>query len=114
MNDLISRQEAIESVNELRKSSWYNKVPNIIRNEAVDIVEKFCIKDLPSAQQWIPCSERLPEESGSYIVSGKWASGKVAVGDCEYSKDDGYFRTAWNFDVIAWMPLPEPYKGEEP
>ena len=26
---------------------------------------------------------------------------------------DGYFDAVWNFDVIAWMPLPEPYKGEE-
>lgn len=25
--------------------------------------------------QWIPCSERLPEKSGTYIVSGKWGSG---------------------------------------
>ena len=73
---------------------------------------KSTINKLPAVhpQRWIPCSERLPEKSGSYFVSGKWASGKVAVGDCEYSKDDGYFQTAWNFDVEAWMPLPEPYQ----
>ena len=60
---------------------------------------------------WIPCSERLPKEDGSYLVSGKWGSGKKSVGDCEFSVEDGYFQTAWNFDVLAWMPLPEPYKG---
>ena len=56
-------------------------------------------------------TERLPKEDGSYLVSGKWGSGKESVGDCEFSVEDGYFQTAWNFDVLAWMPLPEPFKG---
>ena len=60
---------------------------------------------------WIPVTERLPKEDGTYLVSGKWGSGKESVGDCEFSMEDGYFQTAWNFDVLAWMPLPEPYKG---
>ena len=60
---------------------------------------------------WIPVTKRLPKEDGSYLVSGKWGSGKESVGDCEFSVEDGYFQTAWNFDVLAWMPLPEPYKG---
>lgn len=63
--------------------------------------------------KWTPCSEGLPKEDGSYWVCGRWSSGKVAVGDCEYSTDDGYFLTAWNFDVIAWMPLPEPYREDD-
>ncbi len=60
---------------------------------------------------WIPVTERLPKEDGSYLVSGKWGSGKESVGDCDFSVEDGYFQTVWNFDVLAWMPLPEPYKG---
>ena len=60
---------------------------------------------------WIPVTERLPKEDGNYLVSGKWGSGKKSVGDCEFSVEDGYFQTAWNFDVLAWMPLPEPFKG---
>ena len=60
---------------------------------------------------WTPVTERLPKEDGSYLVSGKWGSGKESVGDCEFSVEDGYFQTAWNFDVLAWMPLPEPFKG---
>ena len=92
----------------------------IYRQEAIDALDcingvEEVLRSLPSAQpkpQWIPCSERLPEESGEYLVSGKWESGKVAVGDCEYLAEDGYFSTAWNFDVLAWMPLPECYKGE--
>ena len=64
-------------------------------------------------QEWILHKERLPKKDGSYLVSGKWASGKKAVGECEYSRHDGYFKTSWNFDVIAWKNLPEPYREEE-
>ena len=64
-----------------------------------------------SEPHWTPVTERLPKEDGSYLVSGKWGSGKESVGDCEFSVEDGYFQTAWNFDVLAWMPLPEPFKG---
>ena len=106
MEDLISRQAVLE-INERYRGKMPNEINHKIWRE---------IKELPSAQpeqQWIPVTERLPEESSSYFVSGKWASGKVTVGDCEYDKDDGYFQTVWNFDVEAWMTLPEPYKGGE-
>ena len=70
------------------------------------------IENIRPEQRWIPCSERLPEEDGTYIVSGIWGSGKEQVGECEYLVEDGYFQTAWNFDVKAWMPLPKPWEGE--
>ena len=73
--------------------------------------EKAIDTVLNAIPKWIPVTERLPEEDGSYLVSGKWGSGKESVGDCEFSVEDGYFQTAWNFDVVAWMPLPEPFKG---
>lgn len=70
------------------------------------------IKSQPKAGEWIPCSERLPEEDGAYLVSGTWESGKVVVDDCDFSVSDGYFDVAWNFDVEAWMPLPDPYRED--
>ena len=103
-DDVISRQQAIDALMERFKRVATNA-----------IIAKDVIENLPSAQpeqKWIPCSERLPEKSGSYLVSGRWGSGKISVGDCEYSASDGYFRTAWNFDVHAWMPLPKAYQKE--
>jgi len=76
--------------------------------KAIDIAIKAVEQSEP---HWIPVTERLPKEDGNYLVSGKWGSGKESVGDCEFSAEDGYFRTAWNFDVLAWCELPEPYKG---
>ena len=59
---------------------------------------------------WIPCSERLPEEDVEVLVYIK---------DCEgnYYYDLTYFHIVWQTEiggmyssVIAWQPLPEPYK----
>lgn len=79
-------------------------------SDGVEEVMQLPTIELPT---WIPVTERLPKEDGSYLVSGKWGSGKESVGDCEFSVEDGYFRTAWNFDVLAWMPLPMPWKGAD-
>ena len=72
---------------------------------------------------WIPVSERLPESCGMYIVTRK-------IYDCPDTapiimSDESWFdgQNTWHndnrinhdrrylSDVIAWMPLPEPYKG---
>ena len=63
---------------------------------------------------WIPCSERLPEECTEVLVSVKEIDGSF------------YTRTSWVQDgvwvikktplqptVIAWQPLPEPYKERD-
>jgi len=80
-------------------------------------------------QQWIPCSERLPEKNGRYLVTrGLNACGAMwnrvyiinfsdlmglkperiwwdgNVGKSDFERID---------DVLAWMPLPESWKGEE-
>lgn len=57
---------------------------------------------LPSAQQWIPGNERIPE--GLIIV-------QFNDGDFDLLQ----FPTAYRRkDIVAWMPLPEPWKGEHP
>lgn len=64
------------------------------------------IEDLPSAQpetHWIPCSERLPEERGFYLTTTK---DKAVY--CDHWNEDNFDRTEM---VIAWMPLPEAYRG---
>lgn len=61
---------------------------------------------------WIPCSERLPEDDRSKVVT--LANGNAEVG--YYSNGDWWcvgdsFRLE-NPTVIAWMPLPDPYEVE--
>ena len=73
-----------------------------------------------SAQQWIPCSERLPNTNGIYIVTRRISDGF----ECRNITDACYFdgSNTWHddtrvnherkylADVLAWMPLPEPYE----
>ena len=63
---------------------------------------------------WIPCSERLPEEDGKYIVTvknltGRWIM-KNNVFVCNYWDDDFHFQGWDDNEVIAWQPLPLPYR----
>lgn len=82
---------------------------------------------------WIPCSERLPEESGYYLVTyHDWSDGNFLP-----KYDDTYVRrlhyqisehfVGWNYpknvddraendchkEVIAWQSLPEPFKESD-
>lgn len=73
----------------------------------------------PKADEWIPCEVAMPEEPFGCLVT---------IMDCEpMTQTDfenilpyhvGYDGKTWNdadgnsipFEVIAWMPLPEPFK----
>lgn len=64
---------------------------------------------------WIPCSERLPEEEGDYLCINK--EGIFMVGMPRPSVTRGHYwvrrYSQIMFDVIAWMPMPEPYKEDK-
>lgn len=83
-------------------------------------------------ERWISCSERLPEEDTEVLISYRYKEGE---GDTDHVNIDitsygtvcfggreihtlkewrqpfDYFHA--NYEVIAWMPLPEPYKEVE-
>lgn len=67
------------------------------------------LRDLPSAQpeqRWIPVSERLPEVKQAVLVTTK--NGQRDIRKCI---DAGHLKWFYH-DILAWMPLPEPYQGE--
>lgn len=98
-----------------------------------DMIEriKIGIKKLPMAQRWIPCSERPPEENGKYLVTFHQIATYDDLGfdmdDTDvrkmyYSTESGWLIPkrfpSWINDaitstVVAWMPLPEPWRGRE-
>lgn len=112
-NDVISRQAAIDAVLDRMNVEKHG------RNAKPEEIQ-WALEKLPSAQpeRWIPCSERLPEGVCHCIVTVKV---KHINDYSDYEADtavfaDGIFTTAnswWRVEnVIAWMPLPEPYKGD--
>lgn len=73
---------------------------------------------------WILCSDRLPEKTMPCLVSCKMCNGDIATiidwwQESEdrqmtiFGNDGGRFRNHDNKDIIAWMPLPEPMKEVE-
>ena len=122
MNDLISRQAAIEAIDRFNVFGYVEEPWEKLSG---------ALQALPSAQpeqRWIPCSERLPKKptgsldfflhdrdvaadeyivmiAGAKLPTSLYWTGEVWFSpygidpECEYT-------------VIAWMPLPEPYKAE--
>ena len=116
--DTISRQAAIDALhmhimyrmgtdsNKKRLDEWINNLPSV-----------------QPETHWIPCSERLPENDNEVLITvwdaeddyvevykgfyqghewwTQWCHG------CSKIKDEPCGENI----VIAWMPLPEPYRG---
>ena len=71
-----------------------------------------------NADKWIPCSERLPSEENEYylvyqeteyITVLMWTK----LGWNTFKTHDGEYSTISELkNVIAWQPLPAPYKKE--
>lgn len=120
MDDLNSRHAVIRFIRDKVDLSVFMK-------RSVDKADKACMKlcdmldrDLPSAQQWTPCSERLPK-AGEYIgdvaryylVQNEYGDMLVARYTHSEYWEQIYQSKPYADEIVAWMPLPEPYKGEE-
>lgn len=101
MDDTIYRQAAIDAIGK--------DIMGGLNYESI-------LRDMPPAQQWIPCSERYPDMDETVLVYT--GANDYHVWDCMSNRADNYF---WEdedglyhdkYEVDAWMPLPEPYKGE--
>lgn len=80
------------------------------------------VNDTNVPSNWIPCSERLPNEeefikaycrnsyAAEFVVMIKGATLPTTL----YFKNGSWTDMKGNYyNVVAWQPLPEPYKGEE-
>lgn len=79
------------------------------------VLEKIGELPVIEAQQWIPVTERLPEE-GEDIIVAYVDDEETRIIPVNYGKKTWYdciFNIALDpIKVIAWMPLPEPYQAE--
>jgi len=120
-DDTISRQDAINAICEdgtaLERQGRYSLTMAERKQRDADILEA-----LPSAQRWIPCKERLPKpeeevlltfdyKKRRYVETGNiWSDGTAHCYADDYLTPDGRkYRK-----VVAWMPLPEPYREDTP
>ena len=66
---------------------------------------------IQAVPQWIPVSERLPEAGKQYLCCNEDGFREVGYLS-KVTGEWGFTDTEAFGEVIAWMPLPEPYKTE--
>ena len=113
--DLISRQAVLDFTTTVDASEEAHKVLEAFLMEFVAHIER-----LPSAQpeqRWIPCSERLPEPDERvlvYTVANEyhvWDAMPHRADSYVWEDEEGLYHSLYEVDL--WMPLPEPYKGDD-
>ena len=120
----MTREEAIWWVNhlfEIRKEEYFNK--GMMKDaKEVEEAQTTVLKALSDEAGWIPVGERLPNTNGIFIVTRRRSDGF----ECRNITDACYFdgSSTWHddtrvnherkylADVLAWMPLPEPYRDD--
>lgn len=119
MSDLISRSELLqefETENVVHRTDlWHTDMIKRVIEKAPTVCDTEKVG-------WIPCSKRLPERNKPvlcWVKSTTIASGETFIlGSCDhecwflqtYEIGHHHFPVK-DYEVIAWQPLPEPYKG---
>lgn len=105
----------------------------VLASDVLEMIEQ--LKDDLELEEkendWIPVSERLPEDEKEYLVTLEKVYGTpeklygiasyLKFGDAGYWNEKKYGYLEWDkysdghggtkmYKVVAWMPLPEPYK----
>ena len=102
MDDLISRRAAIDAIEDC--AEFIKDIHQMVTLIDADMA-KTKVRAIPSAQQWIPVEKETPILRNIVLVCD--SLGKILF--------DSYIDGVWVYCpyVVAWMPLPEPYKEEK-
>lgn len=134
-------REAIRKIEEARDKDKlceypYNRCINILKDTLLDAqrnitdeeiyqqsieleAENERLHDIVEAQRWIPVTERPPKFCESVMITYRLrCDDSLCVGFGIYA--EGLRKNIWRvagrlqgeFEVLAWKPHPEPYRGE--
>lgn len=102
----MTLEEAIAHAKEMSENQYICEECQKEHRQLADWLEE--LKSLREKSKWIPCSERLPENAMNVIA--QFSDGTVT--ELRYA-GNGIFEGIYEYStrvIIAWMPLPEPYK----
>ena len=137
--DTIYRQEAIDALESGKDKTAKGDIGGFYNAIIQNDIDK--LRNLPSAQpEWIPCSERMPENNDPVNVTWVNHNPEVYYADIKdkpFTATAHYHNGRWywfssvtqdylneydvwtpdlvdkDVEIIAWMPLPEPYKEDQ-
>lgn len=123
IGECMTESEAIEWIKELKGSEEileFYYAESFIK--ALDIAIQALEKQIN--KYWVPCRDRLPEEVNKYylvtyrsVICGKFEQGVTVSYLSTFSNGDKSWEIEEehgnNWMVIAWQPLPKPYKEGE-
>ena len=117
---MINEKKLIEALEKYHNGWKPSYITKLLESVFLDI--KDIINEQPKVGEWIPCSERLPEvdKTSEYYdaVNVTLDDGRVVNG-CYVNIDKEWWVDAEDGEkhsinatghVLAWMPLPEPYR----
>lgn len=126
-DDTIKRSNVIDAVKIILDRFSYKEY-SIGFKWAMSVIETIPSADRP--QEWIPCSERLPEEHEwigtkefgttisdevhiTFDVNGERFVKTLSLQNGELSNYEKRIMDSLykGWKMVAWMPLPEPWKG---
>ena len=104
----MTREEAIKILADLTDNLFLNTWEEQYK------ALHMAIEALSAEAEWIPCSERLPEEfyvlccdnHGEMIIANLFACDDSDTG-FSAEREDCYM-----YNCVAWMPLPKPYRED--
>ena len=107
----MTREEAINvlKTRSCYKCFWDCDTPlncHVIGGCDLKEATKVAIKSLEQPK-WISVKERFPKEGNPYLIYHESFGIRIDT------RLNGEWKTYGNDTVLAWMPLPEPWKGEE-
>lgn len=135
--ELISRKALIEALRKDRESVYSHVFchTDCQHEEELSLDLEQFIENQPTVEvpQWIPCSERLPEQRDWYLAVFKepdtgfiglpYIADYLMGNHTAYTTKDGWIIKDCtdrddceslyhkNLECVAWMPLPQPYKA---
>lgn len=113
----MTREEAVSIIEDRIRVTEY------VESSYVDCVDiealRIAIKALKQTERkWIPCYERLPDQQTEVIYSYEQyvSTGYMTDRDYKGDKMELHWEDMESGALIypeAWMPLPEPWRGEK-
>ena len=102
------------TLSELNNLLKADDIPFYYKPSIKAVMDTIALSNSEKPNKWIPVSERLPEKGKQVLCCNKHGSVFTsAITYIEKYKDGNrYVCFGQHHDVVAWMPLPIPYKIE--